>query len=104
MKVICHFAGASPAQGLWYYRILCENGHADYIWEQQYFKSGEYEMPDELWNEGSGWADLCCDKCGSSYRERTRPGAVVACPACGEPELVPEGAMLEDSNLMEDEE
>jgi len=101
MKVQCYYAGCSPKLGLFYYRILCENGHADYISEKQYFKSGEYEMPDELWNEGSGWIDICCDKCGSSYRERTKPGAVAACPACGEPELIPEDVILEENNLGE---
>jgi len=102
MKVRCEYTGCSPKLGRFYYNILCENGHADQIWEREYFTPGEYEMPDELWNEGSGWADLVCDKCGTDYRERTRPGNVVSCPACGEPELIPESAMLEESNLIDD--
>jgi len=102
MKVRCDYVGCSPRLGLWYYRILCENGHADYIQEREYFKSGEYEMPDELWTEGSGWADVECDSCGTQYQERTRPGSVVACPLCAEPLLIPEDAVLESSNLSDD--
>ena len=102
MKVQYRAAGCSPKLGLYYYRIICENGHADLIWERKYLKSGEYEMPDDIWSEGSGWADLRCDKCGTEYRERTRPGNVVACPVCNEPEIIPEEAILENSNLLED--
>ena len=102
MKVYCKHAGCSPALNKHYYHILTETGHADYIWEEQYFPSGEYDMPDELWSDKSGWVDLVCDKCGYEYRERVYIGMVVVCPICGEPELIPENAILEESNLYDD--
>lgn len=85
------------------YRILTANGHADEIREPTYTSATVMEMPDELWTEGSGWADLMCEECGWEYRERCRPGIVVECPRCNYPELIPDDAILEDSNLMEDD-
>jgi hypothetical protein len=102
MKVQIKLIGCSPANSYWAYHALCENGHADILYERTFFKNGEYEMPDAAWSEGSGWANLKCDKCGTEYRERVYPGMVVACPVCSEPELVPDGVELESSNMMEE--
>lgn len=94
------YASNSPTP--YHYKVLCDNGHADEIYERVYTSASEVDMPDELWTEDSGWADIECDSCGTKYRERCRPGMVVACPVCSEPMLIPEEAILESSNLMED--
>jgi len=99
MRVYVRHIGCSPANNYHAYCILTENGHADMIYEPTYTNATEMDMPDELWTEGSGWVDLECNSCHTRYRERCRPGQVVACPACSEPELIPEEAILEDSNL-----
>jgi hypothetical protein len=98
--VILKYRGFSPHSAQPYaYSILCENGHADIIYEAIFTTANEMEMPDELWNEGSGWATIECDSCKTVYRERSRPGNVVACPCCAEPQLIPEDIELEESNL-----
>ena len=104
MKVKIKHVGCSPANNYHEYWILCENGHVDRIYEPTYNNATEIDMPDEIWTEGSGWADIKCNVCGTQYRERCRPGMVVACPCCSEPELIPDDACLEKSNLAEDDE
>ena len=73
------------------------------LYEPTYVRTGEIDMPDEIWTEGSGWVTVVCNSCHTVYRERCRPGMVIACPCCSEPELIPDGAVLEASNIMEEE-
>ena len=98
MKVKLKHIGCSPANNYHVYAILTETGIADIIYEREYTNAKEVDMPDEIWAEGSGWADIECDSCHTTYRERTAPGLVVACPVCSEPYLIPEGAILDPSN------
>ena len=105
MKVYIKAIGVLPQSSTpYHYRILTETGIADLLYERQFYKDGEYEMLDEAWSEGSGWADLQCNKCNTIYRERCKPGMVVACPVCNEPEIIPDDAVLESSNLLEETE
>jgi rubrerythrin len=95
--------GYSPQSSTPYtYRILTETGVADEIYESTLVTADEVDMPDELWTEGSGWADIKCDVCGTKYHERTRPGNIVACPICGAPEQIPADIILEKSHIIDD--
>jgi hypothetical protein len=98
MKVLIKHVGYSPASKLHTYDILTANGVEDRIYEREYTKAKEVDMPDRLWEENSGWADIECEACHYIYQERCIPGDVVACPMCGEPFLVPSNAVLEWSN------
>jgi hypothetical protein len=100
MKVYLFYRGYLGHRDAPYcYKILTETGIADEIYERVFTTAKEVEMADELWAEGSGWADIQCDECGTVYRERCYPGMVVACPVCGNPELISNDAILEASNI-----
>lgn len=84
------------------YFILCDNGHADILFERALITDDYIESDDRLWSEGSGWADLKCDCCGHEYRERVYVGMSVQCPVCDTLEVIPAGVELEDLNYEED--
>jgi predicted Zn-ribbon and HTH transcriptional regulator len=99
MNVILKYKGYLPVARKHVYSILCANGHADEIYEDLLVVSKEVDMPDELWSDGSGWADIECDACGYRDRERVYPGFLWRCPVCDAVIEIPEGAVLEASNL-----
>jgi ribosomal protein S27E len=104
MKVYLKYKGYAPNEPApYHYHVLTETGIADEIFESVYTDETVVEMPDELWSEGSGWADLQCNDCGHIHKERCYPGAVITCPVCGMPELIPEDAILEPSNVEDTE-
>jgi len=99
MKVKVTHIGFNALKNLHSYYILCANGHVDICEERTLIETDEIEVDEAMWSEGSGWVSIECNVCHTTYRERCRPGMVVACPMCGEPELIPEEVILEESNL-----
>jgi ribosomal protein S27E len=97
MKAMIKQVSYSPIRDERHYTIMCENGHADYLFEHAYVPDGEIDLDDRQWGEGSSWADLECDECGTFNQERVYPGMVVECPVCGHAEIIPEGFKGEDS-------
>jgi hypothetical protein len=98
MKVYLKYLGYHPQQSKPYvYSVLAEIGKTDYFDEDGYIPEGQrdgVEVPDELFGEGSGWAEIKCDYCGKIWSDRTWPGAIIHCPYCGEEDLIPEDAVL----------
>jgi hypothetical protein len=100
MTVKLKYLGYSPHSPTPYtYYIETANGKVDIIFEDVYTKETEIEMPDELWGEHSGWADVQCDCCDYVYRERSYPGGLTTCPICDTTFMIPIDAVLEESNL-----
>lgn len=99
MRIRIKHAGYLPHSDEHMYHILCDNGHADIIYEHTLNTDEYMDSDDRLWDPAnSGWVDVSCDGCGYTYRERVYYGLTVHCPVCDTPETIPKGAILDEFN------
>jgi phage FluMu protein Com len=98
MKCLLKYLGyTSVGDRHFVYSILTETGHADRIYDSAFVSATEVDLPDYLWQSGSGWATVRCDDCGYIFRERTAVGYAVKCPVCGTLQHIPIDAKLDDT-------
>jgi len=76
------------------YRAFADSGWAGEVFDENYVRTGYYELPDDMFSADSGWVYWCCDACEHTWWQRSRPGGKVTCPLCDTEGTVPENAVM----------